>query len=322
LVYILAASHSGSTLLTMLLNSHPDVGTVGELAPGHMEDLAFYRCSCGRNIRECPFWEQIGNAVRARGVDFSLESFPTPFAVPESRIATRLLRPLHRGPALEAVRDAGLRLLTPWPRRSAEAVRANEAVVRAVLDYYGAHVFVDKGNKALRLKFLLQIPAFNVKVIHLVRDGRAVALTYMDPAGYADARDKALRGGGSGGDRASEGLSIAAAAHQWRRCIEEAEYALARIPPSQWIRVCYEDLCTDTDAELARIFGFLGLDPTGRGAGFRSVEHHVVGNGMRLDSTGEVSLDERWKDRLGPTDLAAFDAVAGPLNHRNGYVPA
>jgi hypothetical protein len=33
LAYILAASHSGSTLLSMLLGSHPQIATVGEMKP-------------------------------------------------------------------------------------------------------------------------------------------------------------------------------------------------------------------------------------------------------------------------------------------------
>ena len=319
LAYILAASHSGSTLLTMLLNAHPDVATVGELAPGHVEDLAFYRCSCGRLLRECPFWDRIGRHVLNQGVTFALDNFPTRFALPESRLGTRLLGPLHRGPALEWARDRALDLLPSWPKRFAQAAHANEAVIHAVLDYYAAKVFVDKGNKALRLKFLLRIPSFDVKVIRLIRDGRAVALTYTAPAEYADATSQDLRGGGSGGRRDDERLSMAQAARQWRRCNEEAEHALARLAPERWTQIRYEELCSDPDATLDRLFTFLGLDPARRVRDFRSVEHHVLGNGMRLDPTSDIRLDERWKSVLTRRDLAAFDRTAGRMNREYGY---
>jgi len=319
LAYIASASHSGSTLLTMLLNGHPRVATVGELSPGHMEDLAFYRCSCQRLIRECPFWARVGEEVRSRGIPFDLERFPTHFAMPRSRLASRLLGPLHRGAMLEAVRDAGLALLTAWPRHFREVMRANEAVVRAALDYYGADVFVDKGNKALRLKHLLRGEAFNIRVIHLVRDGRAVALTYMDPAQYADAADPASRGGGAGHDRSDERMPMAEAAYQWRRCMEEAEHALARLDRLQWIRIRYEDLCRDADGELDRIFRFLDMDSADRLKDFRSIEHHVVGNGMRLDTGSDVRLDDRWRSALTEEDIRVFDGVAGAINRRYGY---
>jgi hypothetical protein len=47
--------------------------------------------------------------------------------------------------------------------------------------------------------------------------------------------------------------------------------------------------------------------------------HHVVGNGMRLDATREVRLDERWKTALTSEDLAMFERVSGVYNRQLGY---
>jgi hypothetical protein len=254
-----------------------------------------------------------------RGINFHLEEFGTRFSMPDSLIATRLLGPLHRGLALELLRDIGLRLFSPWPSRIPEITRANEILVEVIIEYYHARLFVDKGNRALRLKYLLRIPSFDLKVIRLIRDGRGVALTYMDPAGFADARDPALRGGGSGGQREDERLSMAQAAHQWRRCNEEAENVLRRLDKSQWIEIRYEELCKDKESTLGRVFEFLGLDPDKRAREFRTVEHHIVGNGMRLDTTSQTSLDERWRSVLTEEELRVFDREAGKMNRRYGY---
>jgi len=317
--YILAASHSGSTLLSMLLNAHPDVATVGELAPGSMGDTQRYRCSCGSRIAECPFWQWVGCEARARGVPFRIEGFGTRFKMSDSLIATRLLKPLHRGHVLELVRDLGLRLFTEWHKEFRKIARANEALVELIMEYHPSRIFIDKGNSAVRLKYLLRIPSFDTKVIHLIRDGRAVAMTYMDPACYADASDPSLRGGGNGGEGKGEGLSIAQAAHQWRRANEEAEHALNRLDRSRWIQVRYEELCSNPGATLNSIFEFLGLDPVRHARDFRSVEHHIVGNGMRLDSTSEIRLDDRWKSDLTRDDQRVFNAKAGDVNRRLGY---
>ncbi len=110
------------------------------------------------------------------------------------------------------------------------------------------------------------------------------------------------------------------AAHEWRRCNEEAEHALCRFHSSQWIQVNYEELCKDPDATLARVFAFFGLDPDQRIRDFRSVENHIVGNGMRLDTTSEIRLDERWRQALTAKQLQTFDMVAGRMNRRYGYV--
>ena len=319
LAYILAASHSGSTLLTMLLNSHPEVATVGELSPGHMEDTSWYLCSCGTRIRECTFWQYVASSMRKKGVTFDLENFGTAFRMPDSRIAARLLAPLHHGPALELLRDTGLALLSRWPDRIPQIMRRNEILVELTLEYYHARLFVDKGNRAVRLKYLLRDPSFDIKVIRLVRDGRAVALTYMDPAGFADAKDPTRRGGGSGGNRENERLSMAQAAYQWRRCNEEAVHVLRGLDKSKWIDVRYEQLCNDTDNTLARLLEFLRLDPDQRAPDFRSAEHHVVGNGMRLDMTSDIQLDERWRSVLTEDHFQTFDRGAGKMNREYGY---
>jgi len=156
-------------------------------------------------------------------------------------------------------------------------------------------------------------------VIRLIRDGRAVALTYMDPAGFADAKDPSLRAGGMGGDRLGERLTMAQGAREWRRSNEEAEHVLAGLDRSRWTQVRYEQLCTDTDATLDRLFTFLGLDPARRIQDFRSVDHHVVGNGMRLDATSAVELDERWKNVVTSKHLEEFATVSGRTLTRYGY---
>ena len=64
---------------------------------------------------------------------------------------------------------------------------------------------------------------------------------------------------------------------------------------------------------------FLDLDPDKVRLDFRAVTQHVIGNGMRMDSSSEISLDERWKSNLSRDDLRVFDATAGDLNRRYGY---
>src|SRR5512143_3727059 len=93
--YILAASHSGSTLLSLLLGSHPQVATIGEirLSPGPMGDLARYRCSCGALIQECGFWRQVREGMLRRGFAFDVGHAGTDYQEPDSRYARWMLGP-------------------------------------------------------------------------------------------------------------------------------------------------------------------------------------------------------------------------------------
>jgi hypothetical protein len=146
----------------------------------------------------------------------------------------------------------------------------------------------------------------------------------MDPALYADATDPERRGGGQGGNRESERLPLERAAHEWRRSNEEATALLRTVRRDRWIELRYEDLCADPAATIAKVFTFAGVDPSRASTDFRAHQHHVVGNGMRLDTTSEIRLDARWRTALRANDLLRFEAVAGDLNRRLGYaqVPA
>ncbi len=322
LVYILAASHSGSTLLSMLLGSHPQIATIGEmnLSPRAMGDLDRYRCSCGQLIQQCAFWQKVQEGMAHRGVEFDLACAGTDYRGMDSPYAQRLLRPMHRSRALECMRDLGLSFSGNWRSRLPEIHRRNAALASTVTELTQAQAIVDSSKVGLRLKYLLRNPDLDVRVIRLVRDGRAVALTYVDPAGFADAKDPGRRAGGMGGDREKERLSMSQAAYEWRRCMEEAEHVVRGLDRSRWIEVRYEDYCRQPDETLARLHRFLGVEPGRQPEEFRSVEQHVVGNGMRLDSTSEIRLDERWREVLTEEELKTFDAVAGDMNRKYGYV--
>ena len=322
LAYILAASHSGSTLLAMLLNAHRRVCTVGELKATNMGDLDRYRCSCGSPIRRCGFWRTVGERMAQRGYRFDLESPGTDFAACPSGYARRLLEPLHRGPIPETVRETSLAVSSRWRRHLEATSLRNAALAEVICSIRGAAWIVDSSKVALRLKYLLRNPDLNVKVIRLIRDGRGVALTYMDPARFADAANPDVRGGGMGGDRQAERQPMSRAAWQWRRSNEEAQALTAGLEPSDWLQVRYEDLCGDPAGVTERVLGFLGVPGSISLEGFRLGDHHVVGNGMRLDTSTEILLDERWRSVLDREQLGAFDAVAGKLNRSYGYAPA
>ncbi len=314
LAYILAASHSGSTLLAMLLGSHPQACTVGELKATSLGNLDTYRCSCGSLIRQCPFWTKISKGMADRGLIFDITNAGTDMRAGGSRYTARLLRPLHRGPVIELFRDAALTLSPTWRRALPRIQRVNAALVDTICEITDKRIVIDSSKISLRLKYLLRNPALDVRVVRLVRDGRAVALTYVDPATFANAADPSVRV-----KQPTLQLPFVDAARQWRRSNEEADHLLRRLDRSRWRRVRYEDYCRNPLAVLDELFGFLGLDPSRKTTRFRDVEHHVVGNVMRLDTTDKIDLDERWRDVLTVKQLMTFDRVAGRLNRRYGY---
>lgn len=320
LAYILAASHSGSTLLTMLLGAHPETCTVGELKLNHLGNLDKYRCGCGEPISSCFLWNEVIKKMKCRGIDFSIENPGTDILKTDNILLQKVLKPLHRGPFLEMLRDCVLGCIPEWHRHFQAIQKRNRALIDSLLELHHAKIVIDSSKIGRRLKFLLKDRDTDVRVVRLIRDGRGVALTYIDPINFADARDPAKRAGGFGGNRDKDCHSMRDAAYEWRRSNEEAEAVIATMPPDKFIEVRYEQLCSNTAETLKKVFKFLGVDPEKMVLDFRSVTQHVVGNGMRLDSSSEITCDERWREHLTQEQLAEFDIVAGALNRKYGYV--
>jgi hypothetical protein len=241
----------------------------------------------------------------------SLHSLPSSFV-------QSLLRPLHRGRVLELIRDSALSISPTWRKEYANWKRRNRDLITAIANVATVPLVVDSSKIAIRLKYLSRIEGLNVRVIQLVRDGRAVALTYMRPTEFADASDPRLRGGGSG-NSVQNSLTMAEAATEWRRSNEEAAEVLATIPTDMQLRITYEGLCDNTASTMATVFDFLGVARSSAYLEFRCATNHVVGNGMRLDSGSEIRVDNRWRDVLSDSDLQQFNSVAGKLNRSFGY---
>ena len=198
LVFLLAASHSGSTLTAMLLNAHPGIRTAGELKANHLGNVERYRCSCQELIGDCEFWNTVSSEMQIRGQPYDVRDARISMDSIPDKYVQRLLRPLHRGLLLESVRDFLLSLSPAWRRAYPAWQERNRQLVESICAVSGTSYVADSSKIATRLKYVCRIPGLNVKVVRLVRDGRAVALTYMQPAKFADARDEKLRGGGTG----------------------------------------------------------------------------------------------------------------------------
>jgi hypothetical protein len=296
-VYILGAGHSGSTLLTLLLGSHPRICTIGEAKAPAIGAADEYPCSCGERIVSCGFWRQLTSEVAADGIRLDITSGATDIRRAPSAHLRRLLRPLHRGPALEAARDAALALSPGWQAHLDGFHAVNTAIVKAARRITGKDVFVDSSKTGVQLKYLLVNPDLDVKVIRLVRDGRGVSLSY----------------------RTSENFTFAAGAHAWRRANEEADTVVDVLPRERWYDLRYEDLCRDADGTLAALSTFIGVEPIGLRAHAEGPAQHVLGNNKARLRADEIRLDERWRRTLTPDDLHVFERVAGNANRRYGY---
>ena len=64
-IYIAGTSHSGSTLLSLMLNANSEFMSVGEIQNLNRQLNSYRRCSCGASsLWECNFWRAVDDYVR------------------------------------------------------------------------------------------------------------------------------------------------------------------------------------------------------------------------------------------------------------------
>jgi len=299
--FILAHSFSGSTLLSFLLGAHPEIATVGEMfiAPSH--NIESYPCSCGVPIERCPFWRQVSEKMAARGVPFDVRSADASLtAASYGPLGSRVVWAEPRGPFLEGIRRIALALLPGVRRELDRRIAVNHHLAETVLDLCNARVFVDATKRPGRALLLRRHPQLDLQVIHLVRDGRAVARSTVR----------------------NLGRTVEDGARSWAASVQRSEDLRRSFAPERWLTVRHEDLCRDPGGTLARIFGFLDVSPDLERddfLDFRGCDHHIIGNRMRLSRASEIRLDERWRTELTPDQRRKVERIAGPELLRYSY---
>jgi len=302
----------------MLLGAHPDLCSVGELKATSLGDKESYLCSCKERVDKCAFWTGVSEKMVKRGHIFSINDAQMDIRSGADAYTLRLLKPLVRNPFMESIRDALLALSPRWSKQLAKLQKRHSDYVRSIAEQANVDSIVDSSKIGIRLKYLLKDKSLDVKVVWVVRDGRGVSLAYKNPSEFADAKDPKFRGGGAGTTQ-EQGRDILTGAHEWVRCNQEVEALIGTMEDNRWMKVHYEDICNNTSQTLDKLFNFIDVDPSKKRLDFKTAEHHILGNGMRLDDSEVIQLDERWQEELTAEDLAQFQQVAGVYQKKMGY---
>lgn len=142
----------------------------------------------------------------------------------------------------------------------------------------------------------------DLQAIHLVRDGRDVALSFRAaPFGPKH---------------------VYHVARHWVRYLVAAEEARKVLGEAAFVQVRYEDLLAEPERELRRICEFLGepFDP-GMLTFYRDDTAYPTDR-RNLDRLRQPVLSDntqKWRTGLTPRELRIFEAVAGAALERYGY---
>ena len=292
---------TGSTLLGLLLNEHPDCASIGA-ATGLIRDvdLTTYACSCGKLFRECEFWSHIAARTQALGHPvnvFETNFWKTHLRLSHNRVINALLVRSLGWDHLNDVRDAFVGSVSRVRRAISDAGWNTWSLASAVLERTRKTVFVDTARDHQRPKYLATHPLLDVRVIHLIRDPRGNSASIMK----------------------HDGVDTAAAARRWTHYNVEAARVRRYLPEQSWMTLHYEDLCADPGAILDRISDFLQVDRVRLQPGPRNPDHHVIGNPMRLRALSEIREDRSWQTDLGSKELEVIARIAGSASRDLGF---
>lgn len=306
-VYILSAGRSGSTLTSLILGSHSNAVSVGELF--HLpKNLALNtECACGSPIRDCRFWQAVvRDASRELGLDIQRD----PYSLDLGFIgATTVVDPKHQTKLYWAIWKArhalirfhlqtSVRIPRAVQERFATGITNTLVVYDAIRRASQSDVIVDSSKGYLRGIAIYRRNPEATRLLLLSRDGRGRLFS-------------GLRSGHSR-RRTIDG---------WRKYYEHALPLLEKyVKSDHCLPLRYEDLAGDPDSETRRICEFLGLAFDPILLDFRRKANHVAnGNDMRLQDSRQIVLDTAWQRNLTSGDLEYFERHGGAMNRRLGH---
>ena len=141
------------------------------------------------------------------------------------------------------------------------------------------------------------------KFLHIIRDGRDVALSTLDWAGPQK---------GPGKWDLWEYEPVGACALWWRWQVETGRADGRRLAPGNYAEVCYDNLVSYPEGQLRWISGFLGLRYTESMVSFHSGKTTSIpgksAKGNWLPATPGL---RDWNAQMQPDDQALFQCIAG-----------
>lgn len=183
------------------------------------------------------------------------------------------------------------------PSSYAAAVRV---VYSAYADSRGKLLYGDGTPKyVLALERLAKVFP-EARFIHLIRDGRDVALSYM---GFANGPN-----------------TIPEAAAHWSRLVNAGQVAGKRLGDTRYCEVRFENLVKDPPLELSALCSFLGITFSPHMLEYhRRPRSELAINPNKAVDRPPMQGTRNWREEMSPRDQSRFEAIAGDLLERLHY---
>jgi hypothetical protein len=335
LVFVIGTGRCGSTMLSMILNDHPDVLSLSEFFtilkdPRHPDEFLT------RDISGADLWrrlsspvpaldEMIRKGMRTSGLRYPYDSGRFSPATGVPLICHGILPMLSSDP--DTLFDMLAAEVPAWPaRRGADQCHA---LFRLLAEAGGRRVTVERSGSSLTDLPLLRERFPQARFVHMYRDGADCALSMsrhpasrhaalvaeaarlaglppMSPLAEVEAAlphlppeyTELISGDRDDGKLMARPMPLAAFGDLWSEMVRASVAVLTAAPADSWCGLRYEDLLADPAAELTALAGFLGVPAAPR----------WLADAGRMTDPGRAGAAAR----LDPADFAALKAACEP----------
>ncbi|MEJ7706837.1 MAG: sulfotransferase [Nocardioidaceae bacterium] len=302
-LYVAGSGRSGTTVISHILDQLDRVFAGGELRflwqRGVVED---HLCGCGRPFSDCPFWTAVMAEVYGKR--------PESDVLDADAIGRRLLSRLRvlRVPAMLMRRSLG---------RSPVPGHADDQTIRrlydAILKVTRAKVIVDSSKLPPYGLLLSQQPNIDLYVLHVVRDSRATAFSWLR-------KKESLDYGDDGELMPQMQTWKSSLLWLWWNFVTFIAWRRGR-----YLRVRYEDFVADPKAAMTSIADLIDVDcadlPFASPTSVRLAPAHFVAGNPNRHTTGAIEIrpDNEWRDVMPAKHFSTVTALTSPGLLSFGY---
>jgi hypothetical protein len=251
-----------------------------------------FRCGCGKNLKECPFWKPIITDLSDR-IDI------------KNNIS--LFRDSWRGGKVIRIKDL-FEIFFGWPRFNRKRLKYFcednklffSVVGKGLEGIKDADYLVDNSKDPYRLFWLIKCSYFDIKVIHIMKDPRAFVYSISETdVNFFVRFKKTIR------------MSL-------RYIIENflIEKVSSKLPAECTLVLRYEDLVVNQPQSLKKICDWLNINYHINEVDLNNVKNHVFGpNTIK----GKILLDDKWKTNLSKFNKFLVVLITYFFAKRYGY---
>lgn len=291
-IYCMGSGRSGTTLLSIIMNNHPDIVGPGEINSLKRLPQEKFNCSCGKRVEECDYWTKVMNNWKKEQGESAVEETISKISAVENFKSIK----------------SWLKAIFGYPGKSKyfkDYLDNIYTFLEKILEQSDKSVIIDISKNPLRAFVLMQHPDIDLRVIHLVRDGRGVAYSLNKFNGIGVKRKPVWR-----------------SALFWYIVNRQSEYVRKRAENA--ILVNYEDLATQPEKTLSAICDMAEIDSQPVIDVINSDvapkdAHIMAGNQLRKQKSIRIKLNTEWKEKLSKAQKRTFLSIAGRTLSRYGY---